>query len=482
MNAQIGWYVLLAYIIAPILSIGYLFLIKKHFEVFVENETSTLNKGDVCNYSIGVKNKSYLFSTPITLKYYDSASLGIFEESVKTCIWPRGTQILEESKKTKIAGPTYIGVEKAYISDFFGLLSFEIEVDSKKAQKEIGVIPEIKDIDARSDMILGTISVAENSEDSEDTVENPNRTFGGFPGYDSREYVPGDPIKRINWKLSAKKNKLLIRLDDEHTSKSIGVVLDSMIATNDLHLTFPNVMKQELDDYLAEEAISTYLGVVRCLVRMGYYVDGYFYNNGEFEVSEFRDERDIEELRIHLANYKFSKNIIKRVPVEQIVSRRNTALCFCTPHASDEIFMEFGSLNAKIYDASETFEGVILQEEKAPSKKESLYSKIEKFFGKHIDDIVPIALAFTLSMSVFSVYGIKLISMWAVLQLAMIIGVVFLCKFTEKHKIIGGISIAAMIFILLNIYSFIVYSSGGYGMQYQQPYFRPSLQPTLLQL
>ena len=35
--------------------------------------------------------------------------------------------------------------------------------------------------------------------------------------YDIREYVPGDPIKRIHWKLSAKKDKLMIKEAQEET-------------------------------------------------------------------------------------------------------------------------------------------------------------------------------------------------------------------------------------------------------------------------
>ena len=77
--------------------------------------------------------------------------------------------------------------------------------------------------------------------------------FGGFPGYDNREYVPGDPLKRINWKQSAKRNKLLVRLDDEMAARAIHVVLDSVFEKHKVNVERAARMHQYRD--LAEDEI-----------------------------------------------------------------------------------------------------------------------------------------------------------------------------------------------------------------------------------
>ena len=46
------------------------------------------------------------------------------------------------------------------------------------------------------------------------------------PGYEHREYVQGDPLKRVNWKLSTKKNKLMVRLDEAVASVQPLIILD----------------------------------------------------------------------------------------------------------------------------------------------------------------------------------------------------------------------------------------------------------------
>ena len=46
------------------------------------------------------------------------------------------------------------------------------------------------------------------------------------PGYEHREYVHGDPLKRVNWKLSSKKDKLMVRLDEAVASVQPMIVLD----------------------------------------------------------------------------------------------------------------------------------------------------------------------------------------------------------------------------------------------------------------
>ena len=48
---------------------------------------------------------------------------------------------------------------------------------------------------------------------------------GGYPGYEHREYQPGDPNNRINYKLSAKKRILMVRRDENTTAESTDIVI-----------------------------------------------------------------------------------------------------------------------------------------------------------------------------------------------------------------------------------------------------------------
>lgn len=61
------------------------------------------------------------------------------------------------------------------------------------------------------------------SDDEEDTAVS--QLSGGLPGYEHREYVHGDPLRRINYKLSAKKHKLLVRKDENTAAESTDIVI-----------------------------------------------------------------------------------------------------------------------------------------------------------------------------------------------------------------------------------------------------------------
>ena len=131
--------------------------------------------------------------------------------------------------EARISGPSVVGVEQIRVTDYLGLMSFKIKKsDDTTNRKMVKVIPDIAEISVKDDRILKIMQLSMNADDSDDTVESSMHMLGGFPGYENREYVPGDPLKRINWKQSAKRDKLLVRLDDEMASRSATVLLDSV--------------------------------------------------------------------------------------------------------------------------------------------------------------------------------------------------------------------------------------------------------------
>ena len=64
-------------------------------------------------------------------------------------------------------------------------------------------------------MIDKTVEYLEKTDDNEEETNETALSPTGQPGYDHREYYPGDPIKRINWKMSSKKDVYMIRLDEK---------------------------------------------------------------------------------------------------------------------------------------------------------------------------------------------------------------------------------------------------------------------------
>ena len=78
--------------------------------------------------------------------------------------------------------------------------------------------------------------------------------------------------------------------------------------------------------------------------------------------------------------------------------------------------------------------------------------KIFDFFKGDKKEILPFALSVILSIAVFSVYSVKLFSMWTLAVLLVTAAMFIICRFTDRHHIAGGIVITLLVFFLLRIF------------------------------
>ena len=62
--------------------------------------------------------------------------------------------------------------------------------------------------------------------EDDETEGGSSMMSGGLPGYDHREYAAGDPPKKVNYKLSAKRGRLMVRLDEPAPGAPVAVLID----------------------------------------------------------------------------------------------------------------------------------------------------------------------------------------------------------------------------------------------------------------
>ena len=83
-----------------------------------------------------------------------------------------------------------------------------------------------------------------------------------MPGYEHREYIPGDSLKRINWKLSSKRRHLMVRQDEPIALARLAVVMDFRRSRG----AEPTAAHLEAEEHLIETA----LGFLMLCARNGY--------------------------------------------------------------------------------------------------------------------------------------------------------------------------------------------------------------------
>lgn len=467
LNADVGWFILLTLILAPVMSVFLAWLSSRMVSVSCQMEDALLSKGDTCTMTICIQNRSIFPTPPLAVTLTNEAGVRSENPNLLVSVLSRSRQEFEVVFKAKICGKSMVGIEQLRVTDYLGLFSFGVKkVDYAALQKKVAVIPNFAEISARDDNLTKVMQMSMQADDSDDTVEAALHSFGGFPGYDNREYVPGDPIKRINWKQSAKRNRLLVRLDDEMASKAVNVVLDSVFHRKavdrklvSLLQPYQGLQGDEILPKIAEDAVENALGIMRVLVRHGYTIHFYAMMNKEFCKYEIADELDLEAVRLELANYCFSEEgNVARVPKGGAALGDKVSL-FSTPNSYEEAY---GALEGQT-DAFYTNIYSVLEEARKQSnedsfvslgdvqeKKEEKRSIGEKLTGALAPLVIPYLLALLLSISVFGVFGVPVLSYWTLAQMLVCAGMVAFCEYVRRHRVIG--TLLVIVFVMGDLY------------------------------
>lgn len=341
MSGRVGWFITIAFICAPVISVLLTKLCAARLSVECENDFHALCKGESCQFRLRVVNDFFLPSPPVMIDASDSPRAVCGKKGCSVSVMPYSAESVSFEFTARICGPADIGVKKISVTDFFGLFSFQLKnADMSGLSVSVPVIPDIADVQADDTVIKSALTASMLADDSEETTEAAMNTFGGFPGFENREYVPGDPLKRVNWKQSAKRGKLLVRLDDETACSSIAVVLDSTFVSDKIFPPaflgddmFSGCTAEDVVPMIAQSAVENSLGTVRTLMESGCAVSFVMMTNDGWISYPAADDNDISVLRTELASYQFESAYGKsRFPYDELSQRSCSVAIMCTPY------------------------------------------------------------------------------------------------------------------------------------------------------
>lgn len=268
-SGRVGWFLVLTLVCAPVLSFLFLLLFRKSIVVQCHLLQPLAAKGEHCTLQVILHNRCVLPSPAIEVELYDSPYIFCSRPKTSVSLMPRSTQDFSCTFTATVCGASKIGIQKILIRDYLGLFSFALPVP---ALTEIDVIPDIAEVSSEEEYIRQIYRLSREAGDSEETLDSATTLSGGFPGYDHREYIPGDPLKRMNWKLSARRDKLYVRLDEETASSKVCIFLNDTLRVSkedleNLPPTLYNVEKPGMEiPLLVQNAVETSLGAARVLL------------------------------------------------------------------------------------------------------------------------------------------------------------------------------------------------------------------------
>lgn len=274
---------------------------------------------------ITVINKSFLPLSNIHIILPKADGIEYSSDEIFAAASAGQTASFDVTLTANIWGALNIGEARVKISDFMQLTEFSVNVC--KNSEKVYVFPDIPEISADCPFIRAAADDIRFSDDSEDTRENDGMNFfGSNAGFTHREYVEGDPIKRINWKLSSKKDIYYVRLDDEVEAMRQTIVID----------------RCGNDRRLCERAVEGTLGVVFALIKLGCEAEVWFYTENSFDPFNVSDEGELSELRTALAYYEFlNEKVDQRLPTDKLceLERKGNVMLF-TPLPDKELAAE----------------------------------------------------------------------------------------------------------------------------------------------
>ena len=295
LNAPAGWTLFYVLAAAPVFSLLVTFITYKCGFVLVSADISgnMVYKGESVKLKITAENRSILPVPALIVRLrpcsgFTADGKGVYVVSVS----PRSETVLEVNFKAKMWGREYLGADSITLCDFLKIAEFPVYVERglNSYACEVKVFPNIPDIPSDTPLVKSAAESIRFSDDSEDTKESDkNNLSGGMPGYTHREYVEGDPIRRINWKLSSKRDVYMVRLDDEIEAMQQVIVLDSVGS----------------EHYLDERIVEGMLAVVFSLFRLGFESTVWINTKNGFVSRDISDYGDVTALQSALADYDF---------------------------------------------------------------------------------------------------------------------------------------------------------------------------------
>ena len=310
-SGRVGWFLLFALILTPLFSVLLTYLSKNSIVIEASLNHDLMSKGEHCILNISLHNKGFLPCPPVTVNLTGGPGIIPSDEVISISVLPKRTSHASIVFTAKLAGGAMIGIDSIILSDWFKICSSKLD-DAGQFIFKAGVIPDIIRINTATDLLL-SVHNAFAADKNDETVDETTILSGGFPGHEYRDYRPGDPLKRINSKLSAKRDKLIVRLDERQASSNITLILDPFMSKPD----------PELSQAVLEETS----GMILSLINLDFSVTFYYLENKKWICEKIFSEEALILLSRKLAFHLFSDEAVPALPMKDADDHSGMIIC-----------------------------------------------------------------------------------------------------------------------------------------------------------
>ena len=213
-DGETGWLLMYTVLAAVVLSAVPVIFSRSNVVVSMDGFSGMTSVGEKTTARLKISKKGFCFVPFVTI----SGELAGQPFVAKLSLMLSSSSVVELSFRPTECGLNKITISEVQLADFFGVARFRRKADQISS---IGVVPRVIEYKG-PDVVPSSIPT-----DEEQQEESRSTLFGGMAGYEHREYAAGDSPRRINYKLSAKKRKLMVRMDESTATETTNILLSA---------------------------------------------------------------------------------------------------------------------------------------------------------------------------------------------------------------------------------------------------------------
>ncbi len=290
---------------------------------FEENTDATdCQRDSDVGFTVKFRNATPLLATRLTAYFYISDMFGnkATEASTTMSLSPREVFDLSFNARFEHIGTYQAGVDRVVASDFIGLFQATIVNPTRRFVEVTPKILELAEVD------FGDDSTDEATKSSKSVIAD------SMDYAQVREYEPGDPLKTIHWKLSARTEGYMTRLYEVYTNPGVSIIMD---------FYGPSDESQDLMAFF-DAVVESAFSIGRYARREGLEVDIFYRSrDGEDKRLVNWDEENLAEV---MADLPRASNDPERAEDAQDILRKQIG----SPHGQGNLVMCSANVGAQM--------------------------------------------------------------------------------------------------------------------------------------
>lgn len=280
-----GFFTLLT--LVPIVSLIYLLMVSAFFRIYQEQSSRNLVANKPSPFYFILKNEFFFGFASVRVHFFSSfSSITDLDDGVEYELIPKTGIQKHTNLVCKYRGEYEVGIKSIEVRDYFGL--FKRKFNNKETLRVI-VKPDVVQLTSLK-------SVRSDKMKTRESTYNPSR-----PDILVREYVPGDDVRFMHWKNSARSGELMVRKMTGEEREGIGIVLQNRRHSEDIMEYLP-VENQMLKSAIAlayyftsnNTPVHAYLGHGANSTKTAERVERFHEMVDWFSKTTFRDEIPVE--------------------------------------------------------------------------------------------------------------------------------------------------------------------------------------------